>query len=91
MFSCEFGEISRNTFFTEHLRETASVHKYAEKRYGFNSDVHKAIKVSCLLGSKIPITYKHNLEAAVRRYSWKEMFIKISQDDTQKSNCLGIS
>ena len=69
VFSCEFGEISRNTFFTEHLRETASVLKYSEKRYGFNLGVHKAIKVSCLLGSKIPITYKHNLKAAVRRYS----------------------
>ena len=69
VFSCEFGEISRNTFFSLHLRETASVLKYSEKRYGFNLGVHKAIKVSCLLGSKIPITYKHNLEAAVRRYS----------------------
>ena len=26
MFSCEFCEISNNTFFTEHLRTTASVH-----------------------------------------------------------------
>ena len=25
MFSCEFCEISKNTFFTEHLRVTASV------------------------------------------------------------------
>ena len=25
MFSCEFCEISKNTFFTEHLRATASV------------------------------------------------------------------
>ena len=25
VFSCEFCEISKNTFFTEHLRETASV------------------------------------------------------------------
>ena len=24
MFSCEFGEISKNTFFTEHLWATAS-------------------------------------------------------------------
>ena len=24
VFSCEFGEISKNTFFTEHLRTTAS-------------------------------------------------------------------
>ena len=27
VFSCEFCEISRNTFFTEHLRTTASEHK----------------------------------------------------------------
>ena len=26
MFSCEFYEISKNTFFIEHLRATASVH-----------------------------------------------------------------
>ena len=25
MFSCEFCEISKNTFFTEHLRATASI------------------------------------------------------------------
>ena len=25
MFACEFGEITKNTFFTEHLRATASV------------------------------------------------------------------
>ena len=26
MFSCEFYEISKNTFSTEHLRTTASIH-----------------------------------------------------------------
>ena len=26
VFSCEFGEISKNTFFIEHLRATASVY-----------------------------------------------------------------
>ena len=26
VFSCEFCEISKNTFFIEHLRETASEH-----------------------------------------------------------------
>ena len=29
MFSCEFCEISKNTFFAEHLRTTASEHSYA--------------------------------------------------------------
>ena len=30
MFSCEFCEIFRYTFFTEHLRTTASVRSYGE-------------------------------------------------------------
>ena len=30
MFSCEFWEISKNTFFTEHLRMTASVSGLAQ-------------------------------------------------------------
>ena len=29
VFSCEFGEISKNTFFTEHLWATASVLRVA--------------------------------------------------------------
>ena len=28
MFSCEFCEISKSTFFAEHLRTTASVQRY---------------------------------------------------------------
>ena len=28
MFSCEFCEISKNTFFTEHLRATASIDEF---------------------------------------------------------------
>ena len=28
VFSCEFNEISKNSFFTEHLRATASVKNY---------------------------------------------------------------
>ena len=30
MFSCEFSKISKNTFFTEHLRTTASVFSFSE-------------------------------------------------------------
>ena len=30
MFSCEFSEISKNTFFTEHLRTTASAFSFSE-------------------------------------------------------------
>ena len=30
MFSCEFSEISKDTFFTEHLRTTASAFSFLE-------------------------------------------------------------
>ena len=33
VFSCEFLEISKNTFFTEHVRTTASI--FYLKRYGW--------------------------------------------------------
>ena len=34
MFSCEFSKISKNTFFTEHLRTTASVFSFSEAATG---------------------------------------------------------
>ena len=34
MFSCEFSEISKNTFFTEHLRTTASAFSFSEAATG---------------------------------------------------------
>ena len=34
MFSCEFCKISKNTFFTEHLRTTASVLSFSEAATG---------------------------------------------------------
>ena len=34
MFSCEFSKISKNTFFTEHLRKTASVFSFSEATTG---------------------------------------------------------
>ena len=34
VFSCEFRESSKNTFFTEHLRVTASVWDYAKAYLG---------------------------------------------------------
>ena len=34
MFSCEFSEISKNTFFTEHLRTTASAFSFSEAGTG---------------------------------------------------------
>ena len=33
-FSCEFSEISKNTFFTEHLRTTASAFSFSETATG---------------------------------------------------------
>ena len=49
MFSCEFCEISKNTFFTEHLRTTAS--KYLEDYVNLEEDIqsysiNKLIKLS---------------------------------------------
>ena len=32
VFSCEFYEISKNTFFTEHLRTTASVDAESQQK-----------------------------------------------------------
>ena len=34
MFSCEFSKISKNTFFTEHLRTTASAFSFSEAAIG---------------------------------------------------------
>ena len=34
MFSCEFSKISKNTFFTEHLRTTASAFSFSEAATG---------------------------------------------------------
>ena len=34
VFSCEFGKISTNTFFTEHLRTTASAFSFSEAATG---------------------------------------------------------
>ena len=34
MFSCEFSKISKNTFFTEHLRTTASAFRFSEAATG---------------------------------------------------------
>ena len=34
VFSCEFSEISKNTFFTEHLRTTASAFSFSEAATG---------------------------------------------------------
>ena len=34
MFSCEFSEISKYTFFTEHLRTTASAFSFSEAATG---------------------------------------------------------
>ena len=34
MFSCEFSKISKNTFFTEHLRTTASAFSFLEAATG---------------------------------------------------------
>ena len=34
MPSCEFWEISKNTFFTEHLRKTAFVYEGNKNKYG---------------------------------------------------------
>ena len=34
VFSCEFSEISKNTFFTEHLRTTASAFNFSEAATG---------------------------------------------------------
>ena len=34
MFSCEFSKISKNTFFTEHLRKTASAFSFSEAATG---------------------------------------------------------
>ena len=34
VFSCEFSEISKNTFFTEHLRTTASAFSFSEAANG---------------------------------------------------------
>ena len=43
VFSCEFCEISKNTFFTEHLQATASMHKIVilqEKSKNYNLCIH---------------------------------------------------
>ena len=34
VFSCEFSEISKNIFFTEHLRTTASAFSFSEAATG---------------------------------------------------------
>ena len=34
VFSCEFSKISKNTFFTEHLRTTASAFSFSEAATG---------------------------------------------------------
>ena len=34
MFSCEFSKISKNTFFTEHLRKTTSAFSFSEAAAG---------------------------------------------------------
>ena len=38
MFSCEFCEISKNNFFTEHLRKTASVFSFVRQYVTANSN-----------------------------------------------------
>ena len=49
MFSCEFYEISKNTFFKEHLRATASVKR----------KLHADIRLACIVHSKFPWNYRN--------------------------------
>ena len=44
MFSCEFCEISKNIFFTEHLRKTASAFTFSEAATG--GVYEKSLKIS---------------------------------------------
>ena len=44
MFSCEFCEISKNIFFTEHLRKTASEFSFSEAATG--GVYEKSLKIS---------------------------------------------
>ena len=45
MFSCEIREISKDTFFTAHLRATASVYTliYIDKEFEFSSEILQSI------------------------------------------------
>ena len=77
VFSCEFNEISKNTFFTEHLRTTASV--------TFPAFQIAMIELSQILDSAL------NTEAATQRCSVKKgVLIEISQNSLENT-CARVS
>ena len=53
VFSCEFYEISKNTFFTEHLRTTASVFSLKKKKITFQDflKIFAKLKIFVMTGN----------------------------------------
>ena len=94
MFSCEICEISKNTFFIEHLRVTASDFKnrfytlfwcsavdYEQVNAGWVLDKIILLMQPCIYTMEMFIT-----EAVVQRYSVKKLLSKFSQN-SQKNIC----
>ena len=45
VFSCEFCEISKNTFFTEHLQVTTSEHPWLKMHITWLGNLDKNVKI----------------------------------------------
>ena len=96
MFSCEFCEICKNTFFAEHHRTTASYYS------SINGNEGRIGKRNCKLWYKIKayvpiwarsVSYQKRaalvkFEAVVHRFSSKQVFLKFSQIP-KENTCVG--
>ena len=70
MFSCKFGEMSKNTFFTEHLWTSAS------KSYG-SYQVFSANALVCVLFHFIQIYYPLGFKKSVELSSLVVIAVKV--------------
>ena len=59
MFSCEFCEISKNGFFTEHLRATASAATRSSTCYRRLSLMQGGLQIPCVVNVKLIGTKKN--------------------------------
>ena len=105
VFSCEFCKISKNTFFTEHLRTTASntnnYHKVYQKTQKLKSTFyckrHQENKLVNEVQGFVNIgsqAFNSTIELGADDFYIQkqpmEMFWKISQI-SQENNCVGVS
>ena len=87
VFSCEFCEIFKNTYFEEHLRTTASGFMFFVflKPYSYNSTTTSNHNImTCMQGH-----FTQSITLSWIRYSVKKVFLELSQN-LQKNTCASL-